>query len=75
MAGEELGGFELDIDSEQARIRRWREERLMEAGVAEFPAFRLAMVQSLDYRKVVKLKRAGASDEWLLDEFLDLEVD
>lgn len=70
MADKELV-FELDIDSEWTRVRRFREHQYEQAGIGEFLAFRLALNSDLDWHRVVRLKRSGASDAFLADQFID----
>ncbi len=62
---------ELELDSEWARVRTMRERAFMAAGIDEFSSYRLALVPELDWHRIVRLKQAGASDQSLLDIFLD----
>lgn len=63
--------WEIEVDAEEVRVRRWREKQLRKAGVEEFNAFRLSMAFDADLHKIVELKQGGATDEFLIDMFID----
>lgn len=62
---------EVEIAPEWTRVRRWREEQLVKVGVGEFVAFRLAMALDVDLHRLVDAKKNGASDDTLIDLYLD----
>jgi len=63
--------WEIEVDPEETKVRRWRERQLKKAGVAEFEAFRLSLVFDVDLHKLVEMKEQGASDDFLIDMFID----
>jgi hypothetical protein len=62
---------ELELDSEWESVRKWRIECLTRAGVADFAAFRLSLLPDLDLHRAVDLAERGASDDFLINEFVD----
>jgi hypothetical protein len=69
MAPEE--SWELEVDGEWMAVRKFRELQYTNAGIDEFVAFRLSMVPDLDWHTVVSAKEKGASDDALVDLFID----
>lgn len=62
---------ELELDPEWIKVRAWWQTQLEKAGVGTFTAYRLALIPNLDYRKAVRMKELGMSDDLILDQFLD----
>jgi hypothetical protein len=62
---------ELLVDPDWVKMRRWREEQYRKVGITDFTGFRLALIPDLDWHKVVAAAEAGATDEMLVDLFID----
>lgn len=62
---------EWDIELEIDPVFEWRQAQLQAAGFTRFTAFRLAMVTTMDWHQAVDMLRAGASEDTVLDLFLD----
>lgn len=62
---------ELEIDSEEWRVRKHRERFLLKAGFTEFSAFRLAMRFDIDKEHAADLLARSGSEAWTLDQLLD----
>lgn len=52
-------------------VWQWREKQYVAAGIEDFVAFRLALVPNIDWHQVVRAKQNGASDERLLQLYLE----
>jgi len=63
---------EWDIELEVDEVFEWRQQQLETAGFDRFPAFRLAMT-GCDWHQAAAMLRAGASQEQVLDMFLDYD--
>ena len=61
---------EVEVEVEVDPVFSWRVERLQREGFPRFVAFRLAMSGG-DYRKMVRMRKRGATDDQILNEFTD----
>lgn len=61
---------EFEISVELDPVREWRQEQLERGGFTPFVAFRLSMTEC-DWHQAVDMLRAGASENQILDMFLD----
>jgi hypothetical protein len=73
MADDDAAAWEIELDHEGIKERKWRERQYLRAGIGEFPAFRLSLLAAheLDWQHVVAHKQRGISDDQLIDLYLD----
>ena len=64
--------FELELDEEWVEVRRMRQRRMLDAGISEFAAFRIAMLPDHEaWRKAVRMREGGATDDFIVDQLID----
>lgn len=63
--------WELELDSEEYRVRRHRQTFLERAGFSEFAAFRLSMQFDIPKERAAELLETAPSEDWVLDQLID----
>lgn len=63
-------GLDVTVEPDPDPVRAWRQEQLQRGGFTPFVAFRLSMTEC-DWHQAVDMLRAGASENQILDMFLD----
>ena len=61
---------ETEVEVEIDPTFAWRLEQLERGGFQHFPAFRIAMTNG-DYRKAIRMLAAGASEDVIVNAFID----
>lgn len=61
--------WEIELDTEEARVRRWRQKQLDKAGFSEFTSFRLSMIP--DWHRAADMLAKGATEDFILDQLID----
>jgi hypothetical protein len=62
---------ELEVNSEEWRVRKHREKFLLEAGFSEFSAFRLAMRFDIEKERAAGLLERSGDELWVMDQLID----
>lgn len=61
--------WEVELDTEETRVRLWRQAQLEKAGFSDFTAFRLSMVP--DWHRAADMLAKGATEDFVLDQLID----
>lgn len=64
-------GWELELDHEAVKVRKFLERQYLKAGLDDFLALRLSMRPDIDWHQVVAAAQNGASNRLLEDLYLD----
>ena len=64
-------GAELEVDSEEWRVRKLREAFLLGAGFSQHAAFRLAMRFEIEKERAAALLKLNPDEAWVLDQLID----
>lgn len=67
--GPPVEAWEVELDTEETRVRRWRQKQLEQVGFSEFTAFRLSMVN--DWHRAEVLLKRGATEDFVIDQLID----
>lgn len=62
---------ELEVNSEEWRVRKHRERFLEKAGFSQFSAFRLAMRFDIEKEHAARLLQQSGDELWVMDQLFD----
>jgi len=63
--------WEIELDSEEMRVRKHRQRFLERAGFSEFSAFRLGMRFDIPKERAADLLAKSGDEAWVMDQLID----